>query len=382
MARVKLIRNKEDIAPEHHALFEELAALRGRISGPSTVVLHSPGLAKPWNEVSEHLHRQSMVEPQHAELAVCATAREKDCGYIWNAHVPAARKAGVSDRTIAAVRERRGLEGLAGQEATVVRYVRQLLQGNRVDADVFDALLKGHGTAWMVELTAWIGRYGALAGILNGFELTPENPAEVLPVGGSRRAEARATNVPPPAATPRVTPITSREQMEEKDQGIFDAVGEGRGSVRGPWAILMYSPPLCQRIFDVSNYLRFQSEVEPGLRELATIATAREKDCPYVWAAHAPAARKEGVSPEAIAAVRDREDAAGLGSQETGVIQYVREQLRGNRVSQDLFDRLKDAHGVRWLVELTCLIGHCGFVTGILNAFEVAPAADAEQLPL
>src|SRR5215468_6845219 len=92
MARVKLIVSRDDVAAAHHALFDELAALRGRISGPSTVVLHSPGLARPWNEISEFLHRHSIVEPQHAELAVCATAREKDCGYIWNAHVPLARK--------------------------------------------------------------------------------------------------------------------------------------------------------------------------------------------------------------------------------------------------------------------------------------------------
>ena len=66
MARVKLIVNKDDVAPEHHALFDTLAALRGRISGPSTIVLHSPGLARPWNEMSEFLHRQSIVEPEHA----------------------------------------------------------------------------------------------------------------------------------------------------------------------------------------------------------------------------------------------------------------------------------------------------------------------------
>ena len=70
MARVKLIVNKEDVAPEHAGLFDELAALRGRISGPSTVVLHSPGLARPWNQLSEYLHRDSIVEPRHAELAV------------------------------------------------------------------------------------------------------------------------------------------------------------------------------------------------------------------------------------------------------------------------------------------------------------------------
>ena len=47
MARVKLIQNKEDIAPEHYDLFNELAALRGRVSGPSTVMLHNPALARP-----------------------------------------------------------------------------------------------------------------------------------------------------------------------------------------------------------------------------------------------------------------------------------------------------------------------------------------------
>src|SRR6266571_4492264 len=135
MARVKLIQNRDDVAPEHYALFDALAALRGRVSGPSTVVLHSPGLARPWNEISEYLHGQSIVEPQHAELAISATAREYDCAYIWNAHVPQARKAGVSETTIEAVRDCRPLDGLPPEEALVVRYVRQLLQSNRVDSE-------------------------------------------------------------------------------------------------------------------------------------------------------------------------------------------------------------------------------------------------------
>ena len=125
MARVKLIVNKEDIAPEHHALFDTLAALRGRISGPSTVVLHSPGLARPWNEISEYLHRDSIVEPQHAELAVCATARERDCGYVWNAHVPLARKAGIGAETIETIRERRPIDDLPEAARAVVLYVQQ-----------------------------------------------------------------------------------------------------------------------------------------------------------------------------------------------------------------------------------------------------------------
>jgi 4-carboxymuconolactone decarboxylase len=379
MARVKLIVSRDDMAPEHHALFDELAALRGRISGPSTVVLHSPGLARPWNEISEYLHRKSIVEPEHAELAVCATARERDCGYIWNAHVPLARKAGVPAATIDLVRDRRGVVGMSGPEMLVVQYVRQLIQTNRIERDVFDQLLQAHGPQWLVELTVWIGRYQALAGILNGFEVTPAMAAEELP------PVPRPTTAAPvraPLATPRVAPITRREQVAETHRAIFDRVAEGRGSVRGPFSILMHSPALCQRHLDVGTYLRFNSRLEADSRELAIIATAREKDCPYIWAAHAPAARQARISDAIVSTVRDRGDLAGLPSAERDIVDFTRQLSRTNAVARPVFDRLQGRHGVPWLVELTCLIGHYGIVASILNAFEVAPALDAEPLPL
>jgi 4-carboxymuconolactone decarboxylase len=380
MARVKLIVNRDDVAPKDHALFDELAALRGRISGPSTVVLHSPGLARPWNEISEFLHRHSIVEPELAELAVCATARERDCGYIWNAHVPLARKAGVSVATIDAVRDRRPTAGLSGSETSVINYVRQLIQNNRVESDVFEQLRQAHSPQWLVELTVWIGRYQALAGILNAFEVTPTMLAEELPA--MPRAATTAATVRAPLTAPRVTPITRRDQVQERHRAIFDVVAEGRGSVRGPFGILMHSPVLCRRHLDVGTFLRFNSVLEADSRELAIIATAREKDCPYIWAAHAPAARQAGLSGAIVSAVRDRGDLAGLPYLERDIVDYTRQLARENAVGAALFDRLQGGHGVPWLVELTCLIGHYGIVASILNAFEVAPAPDAEQLPL
>ena len=380
MARVKPIVERGDVAPEHHALFDELAALRGRISGPSTIVLHSPGLARPWNQVSEYLHKESIVEAPHAELAVCATARERDCGYVWNAHVPLARKAGVPASTIDAVRDHRPVTGMSAPEADVVLFVRQLLRGNRVESDVFERLLEAHGPRWMVELTSWIGRYAALSGILNAFEVTHPSPTEVLPAV-ARPADA-STPVRAPLAAPRVPQITRREQVADEHRRIFDTVAEGRGSVRGPFSILMHSPALCRRHLDVSNYLRFKSGVPGHLKELAIIATAREKDCRYVWAAHAPAARKAGAGEAAVAAVRDRGPLTGVVAAERDVVDYARQLLRHSRVEQTVFDRLRDQLGVRTLVELTCLIGHYGIVSGILNAFEIAPAPEAEQLPL
>ena len=379
MARVKLIVSREDIAPEHHALFDELAALRGRISGPSTVVLHSPGLAKPWNEISEYLHRHSLVEAQHAELAVCTTAREKDCGYIWNAHVPLARKAGVSATTLDLVRDRRNVIGMSGAEMAIVHYVRQLIQTNRVEPSVFAQLLQAHGPQWLVELTVWIGRYQALAGILNGFDVRPTMAVEELPdiPRAAATAPARALQ-----AAPRVEPIARREQVPEPHRAIFDVVAEGRGRVRGPFTILMYSPVLCRRHLDVGTFLRFNSRLEADSRELAIIATAREKDCPYIWAAHAPAARQAGISNAVVTVVRDRGDLASVPAAERDIVDYTRQLIRNNAVAPVLFDRLHGRNGVPWLVELTCLIGHYGIVASVLNAFEIAPAPEAEPLPL
>ena len=38
---------------------------------------------------------------------------------------------------------------------------------------------------------------------------------------------------------PRAMPITTREQVSKEHQPIFDAVAEGRGSVRGPFSLMM-----------------------------------------------------------------------------------------------------------------------------------------------
>ena len=196
------------------------------------------------------------------------------------------------------------------------------------------------------------------------------------PQAPAARPVARA-----PRAAPRIALISSREQADPAGRAVFDAVAEGRRSVRGPFALLMHSPPLCQRVFDVSNHLRAASLLSPRTRELVTIITAREQDCPYVWASHAPAARREGVPDATIALIRNHGDTANLAPDDTDGVEFTRQVLRSHRVAQALFDRLRDGHGVPWLVELTALIGHYRMITATLNAFEVAPATGAEQLP-
>ncbi len=377
MARVKLIQEKSDLPSRYHDVFDELASLRGRISGPSSVVLHSPELAHPWNGISEFLHRSSIVEPEYAELGVCTSARAWDCGYVWSAHVPAALQAGVSQDAIDAIASFRDPSDLTTGQLDVVRYARQLARDRRVDQQTFDALLQAHGARWLVELTGWIGRYSALSCILNTFDVEAPPDRAALPA----TPPVAASKTPSAPHGPRIKLLTDRSEVDPTEGTIFDAVAASRGNVRGPFALLMYSPPLCEAVLGLTVYLRLDSQIPARTRELAVIATARERDCPYVWAAHAPAARKEGVAEETIAAVRDR-GVIEPGSPEADVVELVRSLMRAHRVDQALFDRLIATHTLPGLVELCAVIGHYLCVTTLLNAFEVPPAAGAEALPL
>jgi 4-carboxymuconolactone decarboxylase len=144
----------------------------------------------------------------------------------------------------------------------------------------------------------------------------------------------------------------------------------------------MHSPGLAQKVMEAGAHVRLQSTLQQTERELAIIAVSREKDARYEWAAHVKAGRTAGMREEAIEAVRNRGDVAGLEPDERDVITFVRQLLQTNKVEQPLFDALVGRHDVRWVVELAATIGQYQYISAINNAFDVQPAADADQLPV
>lgn len=180
---------------------------------------------------------------------------------------------------------------------------------------------------------------------------------------------------------PRVIPVQSRDQVAPEHREVFDTIAAARDNVRGPSSIILHSPMLAVAHAHLGRYLR-SSLIKNREFELAIIATAREKDCGYIWAAHLGSARKAGIPEETIMAIRDRADFPTLEAQDAALVTYIRQLLRNNRVEQALFDRLQNAFGTPCLVEVTALVGHYGYLAGILNAFDLLPAPDAEQLPL
>ena len=181
---------------------------------------------------------------------------------------------------------------------------------------------------------------------------------------------------------PRIKLITDKADLPAEQHAEYDRIVEILGRVGGPFGVLLNSPGLAQKVCEAGAQVRLGSTLKPVERELAIIATSREKDAAYEWAAHVRAGRQAGMREEAIEAVRHRKDISGLEQDERDIVEFVRQLLRTNRVEQPFFDDLVKRHGVRWLVELAATVGQYQYISAINNTFDLQPPADADQLPV
>ena len=132
---------------------------------------------------------------------------------------------------------------------------------------------------------------------------------------------------------PRVPSIQRRSDVPEAAAHHYDAIASSRGHVSGPFSVLLNSPEVAGRAAHLGSYLRFESCLDPAIRELTVLTAAREHDCHYEWSVHVALARKAGVRDAAIAVVAQRLPLDELTEDERLVIGYGRELLRGKGVS-------------------------------------------------
>lgn len=176
-------------------------------------------------------------------------------------------------------------------------------------------------------------------------------------------------------AMSRYEAITDKSQVTEDRYGEFDAIVGILGRVGGPFGALFHSPGLAQKVCEAGAQVRLGSTLTMGERELIILAVAREKDGAYEWAAHIKGARDNGVPETTITAVRDNAELASIDGDETlrDIVAFTRELLRTNRVGDDLYNRLVERKGLRWVVELTATIGQYQYICAINSVFENEP---------
>jgi len=363
------ITERDQVAPEHHAAFDEVTATyNNRVVGPLRVLFYQPELARRISNIGATMRAASPF-PAARELAIIAAAREWDCLYEWYAHEPGARRTEVSDASIDAVRHRRPTSGLPSSEATVISYVRSLLRHHRIPQAWFDRMVEQIGLPGVIELTTTIGFYQVFACVMNTFEVPGDAEIDMPVMPNMAALVDAAIEQAPYTGEQRVAgaaPGDASGEAREFAQQAQQRWGDGDRVVLGA---LLHLPLVARNAAIAREFIQQHLELRGDTRELATLAAARANASPYLWDEHLAPARDAGVSTSAIAAAAGDPSDAGVGDRQ--IVDFVRTLLRRNRVPEAEFEAMQTRLGRVALVELTAVVGFTSMMACIANAFEL-----------
>ena len=181
MARLTPITSRNQVAAKDQPIVDAIVKSRGALQGPFTMFLHCPELAGRVAHLGAFVRFEGSLDMRVRVLAAMTVARELDAVYVWGAQTGQARKLGVPEATIAAVREKHA-HGLPPEDAQIVEFTQQLIRKHRVDDASVKALQKRFGDEGLIQLTGTIGYYSMLAMTVNACELEGGPGGEVLKV--------------------------------------------------------------------------------------------------------------------------------------------------------------------------------------------------------
>jgi 4-carboxymuconolactone decarboxylase len=174
--------NAEEMTPEQRVVRAALInSPRGSLRGPFIALIHSPVLADRMRALGDFIRFEGVLPPLLKEILILLTARHWSVDYMFAVHREMAAAAGLDPAVAPAIAEGRRPQGLAPAEAAAFDMAGELLQTGRVGDAVFAAARAAWGERGVVELSAFVGYYTALAMILNTAAIAPPAEAEKLP---------------------------------------------------------------------------------------------------------------------------------------------------------------------------------------------------------
>lgn len=177
-------------------------------------------------------------------------------------------------------------------------------------------------------------------------------------------------------------PPVDRSSLDERGRRVVERqLDPARGSLvgmRGPLAARIHSPAIAEHGQRIIDFFRNDSILDARTQEVAILITARTHNSNFEWAAHAPAARKAGVTAAVIEAIRTDGPLDALPERDALIVQIGRHLFRDHKLPGDVYAAAMQAFGRRGLVELVTLMGNYAGTAALLAAFDMQLPDGAE----
>ena len=165
MKKPRVPEVKPGTKPELSDLEARIRGARGRISPLYTVLLNSPELAAGWEHLFTVIRQKTSVPPRLRELVILRVAVLNGADYEFEAHVPHALAAGMSEEEIEKLR-RDDVGAFASVEKLVLQYTDAMTRDLAVPEALYPQLDRHFDARTLVELTATIAGYNMVSRFL------------------------------------------------------------------------------------------------------------------------------------------------------------------------------------------------------------------------
>ncbi|MBM3568010.1 MAG: carboxymuconolactone decarboxylase family protein [Alphaproteobacteria bacterium] len=156
---------------EQKQVYDQIAAgPRKLVPAPFHILLRSPGLAAPAQALGAFARYRTVLPPRLSEFVILIVANHWDSAYERHVHEQEARKAGVPEATITALRQGES-PAMDADETLLYPFVRQALEGGRIEDTAFDAVGARFGDKGRVEILGIVGWYQMVALMLNAYRV-------------------------------------------------------------------------------------------------------------------------------------------------------------------------------------------------------------------
>ena len=180
MARIDDVK-REKLAARQQQLYDDIMRTRprGTLSGPFSVWINTPDIAEPADGLANCFRVNPKLDKRLIELIVLLVCREGTVKYAWSVHEPLARKEGLSEATIAAIRARKKPTLVRDDERLIYDLITELLETKTLSAASFERGKAALGLEGLIEAVSCAGFYGMIGLVLNVFDI-PSQTDDVL----------------------------------------------------------------------------------------------------------------------------------------------------------------------------------------------------------
>ena len=148
------------MSDEQRAVAERIGkGPRGKLGPLMTFWLHSPDMAAQAEQLGAFLRFGTSLSPKAAEMVILITARHWKSQHEWRVHVEPARRAGLSDAIIEAIRRQEQTSFDAPALAALHRFTVDVLTNFEVSDETFEETRRHFGLKAIVETGSLISHY-------------------------------------------------------------------------------------------------------------------------------------------------------------------------------------------------------------------------------